>query len=71
MRAITKGRHGVRGFTRKLGSDHYPSLGEGQEEDEMSDVVSVTSSVVGGAKPWKRHNNRNKKEKTRRTIRVN
>ena len=74
MRAITKGCHGVRGFTRKSGATRHHSLGQGQGEEEeeegegASDTASVTSSMVGMGKPWKRHNNRNKKEKTRRTI---
>lgn len=41
--------------------------GEGEGEDGLSEVASVTSSVIGVGKPWKRHHNRNKKEKTRRT----
>ena len=73
VRAITKGCHGVRGFTRKSGATHQHSLGQGQGgegEDGVSDTASVTSSMVGVAKPWKQHNNRNKKEKTRRTVSI-
>lgn len=73
---ISKGRHGVRGFVRKSDSYHHHSSegatekhGEEEEEERESDVVSVTSSLAGTGKPWKRHNNRNRKEKTRRTAR--
>ena len=77
VRAITKGCHGVRGFIRKSGANHRRSLGQGQggegEEEEgegTSDAASVTSSMVGVGKQWKRHNNQNKKEKTWRTVHI-
>ena len=78
---ISKGRYGVRGFARKSDASHHHSSlggaesgegllgGAGEREAEISDAASVTSSVMGAGKPWKRHNNKNKKEKTRRTAR--
>ena len=69
MRAIVKGCQSP--FTAIYGQ-HL--LGDGGREEEgeceLRDDVSVTSSVVSGGKQWKRHNNRHKKEKTRRTIRT-
>ena len=69
----------MRGFVRKSDANHHhSSSGRAEERGEglvggaeergkgLSDDASVTSSVVGEA--WKRHNNRNKKEKTRRTT---
>ena len=73
---ISKGRHGVKGFTRKSDPNRHHSSaggsgeGEGEGEGGIWDTESVPSSLgTGVGKPWKRHNNRNKKEKTRRTAR--
>ena len=71
MRAISKGRHGVRGFVRKSDANRHHSSDEVREEGDgvgVSDTASVASSLPGNGKPWKKHNNRHKKEKTRRTT---
>ena len=74
MRAISKGRHGVRGFVRKSDANRHHSSEEVREEGEgdgVSDTASsVASSLPGNGKPWKKHNNRHKKEKTRRTTQL-
>ena len=79
---ISKGRHGVRGFVRKSDANrHHSSLGgvggkgeglvggAGERGEGLTDDAIVTSLTVGAGKPWKQHNNRKRKEKTRRTIR--
>lgn len=86
---VSKGAHGLRGFTRTEGFvQHHGLLATGvaremedmEEEEEESSTVSVSysshlsySSVTRpglGDKPWKKHHNRNKKEKVRRQIKM-
>ena len=73
MRAIVKGVHGNKDFVGRAGglserhsNSHTSGIGSNIPE---SDTASFTSSTVSDAvgKPWKKHHNRNKKEKTRRT----
>lgn len=59
--------HGIVGFARKSGFTSHHSSATVSEEKEavgVSDDVSVQSHAHG--KPWKKHFNKNKKEKTRR-----
>ena len=84
---VSKGAHGLRGFTRTEGFVHHHGLlatgvaGEMEEEEEEggSTVSAVSASHLSyssvtrpgvGDKPWKRHHNRNKKEKVRRQVKM-
>ena len=73
VRAVIKGSSG---FVRRTGepangnysNSHSMSADSGSnvpESDSASFAGSSASDAVG--KPWKKHNNRNKKEKIRRT----
>ena len=62
VRAIKKGVHGPRGSVPL----HKPN----SELQLESDAASVMSEGVKGGKPWKRHHNQHKKEKTRRTMKL-
>lgn len=71
MRAVFKGGRGAKDLTGRSGglSENHSSshsaaeIGSGVPE---SDTASFTSEA-GGGKPWKKHHNRNKKEKIKRT----
>eukprot|EP00117_Sycon_ciliatum_P027932 scpid47885/ scgid0663/ Large subunit GTPase 1 homolog len=83
-RAISRGKHGrtieftrVDGFTKHVGL--VQPVGDGDAigdqlaglPDDLSDTASIassTSSYYVGGKPWKKHHNRGKKEKTRRLV---
>ena len=68
MRVISKGVHGTVGFARKSGFTGHHSNATAPEDREAvaaADNVSVQSRPQQG-KPWKKHFNKNKKEKTRR-----
>ena len=85
---VSKGPHGLRGFTRTEGFVHHHGLlatgvagqMEEGEEDEGGSVASGVSSshlsyssamrVGEGDKPWRKHHNRNKKEKIRRQVKM-
>lgn len=62
VRAIKKGVHGPRGLAPLCKPDS-----EGQLE---SDTASVMSEGVRGSKPWRKHHNQHKREKTRRTAKL-
>ena len=73
MRAIIKGGCGVKDLTGRPGglnenpsSSHSHSAAETGSSVPELDAVSFTSEA-GGGKPWKKHHNRNKKEKIKRT----
>ena len=66
----------MKGFVRKGDANrHHIADGERREEEEesgegasVSDAASIASSMAGMGKPWKKHHNKNKREKTRRTV---
>lgn len=63
VRVISKGVHGTVGFARKSGfSGHHAGATPVSEAVGASENASVQSH----GKPWKKHFNKNKKEKTRR-----
>ena len=73
MRAISKGVHGTKDFVRRTsGLSEHNLLSQTSmsgsnlpESDTASVAISTTVEPVG--KPWKKHHNRNKKEKIKRT----
>lgn len=72
MRAIIKGGRGVKdlagrsgGLNENRSSSHSHSAAEIGSGVPDSDTASFTSEA-GGGKPWKKHHNRNKKEKIKR-----
>lgn len=73
LSATSKGvqGHGLE-FVRAEGLQQVTSSGnlDNDEDDEMmTDTASVaSSSVLAMGKPWKKHHNRNKKEKLRRKF---
>lgn len=72
MRAIIKGGAGANwqagrgGGPSELRSSSNSVVVVGSDVPE-SDSASFATSEVGGGKPWKKHNNRNKKEKIKRS----
>ena len=71
MRAISKGVHGTKDFVRRAGGlsehrssshSHVSTIGSNVPESESA---SFTSSAAPD-KSWKKHHNRNKKEKIKR-----
>ena len=73
MRAIIKGGRGVKdlpgrpgGLNESHSSSHFNSVAETGSSVPESDTASFISEA-GGGKPWKKHHNRNKKEKIKRT----
>ena len=73
MRAIIKGDRGVKDLPGRPGrlnesqsSSHSNSVAETGSSVPESDTASFISEA-GGGKPWKKHHNRNKKEKIKRT----
>lgn len=72
VRAVSKGVHGARGFVRKAGYSAHHTTSTSAEEplpgSETASYVSDASSLPPGGKPWKKHHNRNKREKTRRLV---
>lgn len=48
-------------------TDGLSGAGHQRSDDGGSDTASIASAVVVG-KPWKKHHNRHKKEKTRRVM---
>ena len=53
----SKGIHGTAGFTRKTGFSSHHSL-----------LSTATNVQIEVDKPWKKHYNHKKKEKTRRIV---
>ena len=68
VRAVIKGSSGcMRRTDRPNGKySNSHSISESGSNIPESDTTSFASEA-GGGKPWKKHNNRNKKEKIRRT----
>jgi large subunit GTPase 1 len=58
----SKGIHGITGYTR-MSSDHIKHCGT---ETETNSTVGSSNGL--NEKPWKKHNNRNKREKLRRVY---
>ena len=65
VRAIKKGVHGPRGPAPL----HKPDSETAGVQLE-SDMASVMSKEVRGGKPWRKHHNQHKREKTRRTAKL-
>ena len=64
VRAHAKGPHAVSDYVRTEGLWQV-GLGQGQGQASGASTPEGSQTSVAG-KPWKRHNNRNKKEKLRR-----
>ncbi|KAL5490975.1 hypothetical protein EMCRGX_G016186 [Ephydatia muelleri] len=65
VRVVSKGVHGKVGFARKSGfTSHHASATVSEEKESAGTLDNV--SVQSHGKPWKKHFNKNKKEKTRR-----
>lgn len=62
VRAIKKGVHGPAPL-------HKPDSETAGVQLE-SDTASVMSKDVRGSKPWRKHHNQHKREKTRRTAKL-
>ncbi len=71
---MSKGVHGTTGFVRKSGySSHHAPLTSDLMKDESVPDSETASYVTSSSqppqdKPWKKHFNRNKKQKTRRLV---
>lgn len=69
VRAISKGIYGRREFVRRAGFTAHHSTEEEEGELPESETASFASSQAGG-KPWKKHHNQRKKEKTKRLVKI-
>lgn len=65
VRAIKKGVYGPRGPAPL----HKPDSETAGVQLE-SDTASVMSEDMRGSKPWRKHHNQHKREKTRRTAKL-
>ena len=65
VRAIKKGVHGPKGSVPL----HKPDS-EAAGVQLESDTASVMSEEVRGGKPWRKHHNQHKREKSRRTVKL-
>ncbi len=65
VRAVSKGVHGTRGFVRKAGHSAHHAPSHELEPIPDSETASHASLSAQG-KPWKKHYNKKKREKTRR-----
>ena len=68
VRAITKG-HSRKNVVQPSSSQHQDSVPESDTASFMSSNSGGVTMMEGG-KPWKKHHNRHKKEKTRKTHKV-
>ena len=63
---VTKGVHGIQGVTRRPDATSHHRV---DSPVPLTGHTGLTGSAVGLAgKPWKKHYNRHKKEKTRRIV---
>lgn len=73
VRAIIKGGRGAKDLIGRPGgfNEHYLSSSSHSAAETGSNVPESDSASftgeAGGGKPWKKHHNRNKKEKIKRT----
>ena len=68
MRAVIKGsRGGVKDLAGRSGSGGLNAHSAAEIGSSVPDLDTASfSSEAGGGKPWKKHHNRNKKEKIKR-----